>query len=195
MAFAIPRFMLNYHSKFDQGLPYEQFLARHGSEGHRQRWAGVHAAVKLSDAQRNLLAGFQREMKVLCLAGAWCGDCVNQCPVFDHFAQASAKLQLRFFDRDAHADLSEELTICGGARIPIVVFLSEDGQQVGWYGDRTLSKYRQMAVDQLGPSCPTGLITPDRSLLDAVTQDWLNEFERVQLLLRLSPRLRARHRD
>jgi hypothetical protein len=187
--------MLDYLSKFDQGLPYEQFLARHGTEAHRQRWASFHAAVKLSDAQRQLLAGFQREMKVLCLAGAWCGDCVNQCPIFDHFAQASAKIRLRFSDRDVHGDLSAELKICGGARIPVVVFLSEDGQQVGWYGDRTLSKYHQMAVDLLGPSCPTGLIAPDRSLLGAVTQDWLNEFERVQLLLRLSPRLRQLHGD
>jgi hypothetical protein len=187
--------MFDDRSKFDQGLPYEQFLARHGSECHRQRWAGVHSSVKLSDAQRHLLAGFRREMKVLCLTGAWCGDCVNQCPIFDHFARATSAIQLRFFDRDEHADLAAELKICGGARIPIVVFLSEDGQQVGWYGDRTLSKYRQMAVDQLGPSCPTGLIIPDRSLLDAVTQDWLNEFERVQLLLRLSPRLRQLHGD
>jgi len=32
-------------------------------------------------------------------------------------------------------------------------------------------------------------------LLPAVTQDWLDEFERVQWLLRLSPRLRQLHRD
>jgi hypothetical protein len=75
------------------------------------------------------------------------------------------------------------------------VFLSEDAQQVGWYGDRTLSKYRQLARDQLGPSCPTGIGAPDRDLLVAVTQDWLDEFERVQLLLRLSSRLRELHGD
>jgi hypothetical protein len=187
--------MFDYRSKFDLGLPYEQFLARHGSSGHRQRWAGVHTSVKLLEAQQQLLASFQREMKVLCLTAVWCGDCVNQCPILDHFARATSAIQLRYFDRDEHSDLAAELKICGGARIPVVVFLSEDGQQVGWYGDRTLAKYRQMAVDQLGPSCPTGLIIPDRSLLDAVTQDWLNEFERVQLLLRLSARLRQIHGD
>jgi hypothetical protein len=151
--------------------------------------------VKLNDKQRQLLAGFKREMRVLCLAGAWCGDCVNQCPIFDHFAQGSGAIKLRFFDRDAHPDLAAELKICGGGRVPIVVFLSEDSQQVGWSGDRTLSKYRQMAIDQLGASCPTGIGPLDRSLLDAVAQDWLNEFERVQLLLRLSPRLRQLHGD
>lgn len=187
--------MFNYAAKFSDGLSYDEFLARHGTEEHRRRWAGVHAAVQLGEAQRRLLAGFKREMKVLCMAGAWCGDCVNQCPIFDHFAQAGGTIQLRFFDRDVHPDLAAELKICGGARVPVVVFLSEDGQQVGLYGDRTISKYRQLAIDQLGASCPTGLVPPDRSLLDAVTQDWLNEFERVQLLLRISPRLRQLHGD
>ena len=31
-------------------------------------------------------------MKVIVLAGAWCGDCVNQCPILDHFAAATAKI-------------------------------------------------------------------------------------------------------
>jgi hypothetical protein len=187
--------MFDYSAKFDLGLSYDQFLARHGTEEHRRRWAGVHEAVRLTDAQRQLLSGFTREIKTLCLAGAWCGDCVNQCPIFDHFSAVARTIKLRFFDRDAHPDLSAELKICGGARVPVVVFLSEDGQQVSSYGDRTISKYRQMAIDQLGPSCPTGLVPPDRSLLEAVTQDWLNEFERVQLLLRISPRLRQIHGD
>jgi hypothetical protein len=187
--------MFNYAAKFSDGLSYDEFLARHGTEEHRRRWAGVHAAVQLGEAQRQLLAGFKREMKVLCLAGAWCGDCVNQCPIFDHFARVAGTIQLRFFDRDVHSELAAELKVCGGARVPVVVFLSEDGQQVGLYGDRTISKYRQLAFDQLGASCPTGLVPPDRSLLDAVTQDWLNEFERVQLLLRISPRLRQLHGD
>ncbi len=187
--------MLDFSAKFDQGLSYSEFLNRFGSDEHRRRWAGVHEAVRLSDVQRQLLGGFKRQMKVVCLTGAWCGDCVNQCPIFDHFAAATDTISIRYFDRDANPDLAAELKICGGARVPVVVFLSEDGQQVGWYGDRTISKYRQMAIDQLGPACPTGLAPPDRTLLDAVTQDWLDEFERVQLLLRISPRLRQIHGD
>jgi hypothetical protein len=76
-----------------------------------------------------------------------------------------------------------------------VVFLSEDGQEVGRYGDRTLSKYRQMIADMTGPACPTGIVPPAHDLLAAVIQDWLNEFERAQLLLRLSARLRQKHGD
>lgn len=187
--------MADFAAPFKLGLSYDQFLAKFGTDEHRRRWANVHAAIQLTDAQRELLASFRRQMKVICLAGAWCGDCVNQCPIFDHFARSTSNLEVRYHDRDASADLAAELKICGGGRVPVVVFLSEDGQFVGLYGDRTLAKYRRMAADQLGASCPTGLVVPDASLTAAVVQEWLNEFERVQLLLRISPRLRQLHGD
>jgi hypothetical protein len=83
----------------------------------------------------------------------------------------------------------------GGARVPMVVFLSEEGNEAGRFGDRTISKYRQMAKDQLGASCPTGIVAPPDELIAAVTQDWLDIFERIHLMLRLSPRLREKHGD
>jgi hypothetical protein len=187
--------MFDFATKYPQGLTYSDFLATHGSEEHRRRWAGVYDRVQLSADQLQVLTGFKRPLKMLCLAGAWCGDCVNQCPIFQRFAEAASQLEIRYFDRDQHADLQVSLKICGGNRVPVLVFLSEDDQFLGLYGDRTLAKYRQMAVDQLGAACPTGIMPPQQALLDAVVQEWLNEFERVQLLLRLSTRLRQRHGD
>jgi thiol-disulfide isomerase/thioredoxin len=186
---------MNLFDKLDQGLSYSDFLERHGTEVHQQRWAQVYAQVALTPAQRQLLASFTRTMPVLCLAGAWCGDCVNQCPIFAHFAALAPTIQLRFLDRDVHADVQQALQINGGNRVPVVVFFSEDGQEVARYGERTLSKYRQLMLDQAGPSCPTGISVGADPLLSQVTQDWLNEFERAQWLLRLSPRLRQKHHD
>lgn len=185
---------MDFSARFASGLSYGDFLEKFGTDEHRSRWAGVHERVTLSDSQRELLESFVREMKVLVVAGAWCGDCVNQCPIFDHFSQTNSKIQVRYFDRDADADLSAELMICGGNRVPALMFLSEDGHVCGRHGDRTLSKYRDMAATQLGPACPTGIGQP-QSLLDSVTQDWLDEFERIQLMLRLSGRLRKLHGD
>src|SRR5688500_20115064 len=130
---------MDYAAKFETGLSYHDFLNRYGNEQQKGRWAAMHAAIKLTPAQRELLAGFKRQMKVLCLTGAWCGDCVNQCPIFDHFALVSSNLHIRYFDRDANPDLGEVLSVCGGARVPVVLFLSEDGKQVGFYGDVTIA--------------------------------------------------------
>ena len=186
---------VNLFDKFQAGLAYDDFLARHANDGQKQRWRQVHEQVALSGAQRELLGSFRRTMNVLCLAGAWCGDCINQCPIFERFAAVAPVVQVRYLDRDDHADVQRELQVNGGNRVPVVVFLSEDGLEVARYGERTLSKYRQMMRDQVGASCPTGIALPGDPLLAQVTQDWLNEFERVQWLLRLSPRLRQLHGD
>jgi hypothetical protein len=186
---------MNLYDKYQAGLPYADFLARYGTEGQKQRWKQVFEQVQITAAQRELLGVFQRRMPVLCLAGAWCGDCSGQCPIFERFAAAAPVIQIRYLDRDDHADVQEELQINGGHRVPVLVFFSEDGLETARYGERTLSKYRQLVRDQTGPVCPTGLIGSNTSLLADATQDWLNEFERVQWILRLSPRLRALHGD
>ena len=186
---------MNFAQTFDGGLPYEAFLAKYATDEQRRRWSGVHSRVSLSDKQRALLKSFRREMKVLCVAGTWCGDCVNQCPIFAQFAAGSDKIRIHFFDRDENADLAQELSICGGPRVPSVLFVSEDNFPCGRTGDRTLSKYREMAARQLGPACPTGIVAPGDAALETVVQEWLDEFERIQLMLCTSGRLRQLHGD
>ena len=187
--------MIDFAAAFAQGLPYNDYLQKYGEEAHRDRWAAMHSKIELTGEQTELLTGFKRQIKILCMAGAWCGDCVEQCPILDHFEQASSVVEVRFVDRDDCGDLKDELTICGGARVPVTIFANEDDQVVSRFGDRSLPKYRQMAKDKLGDSCPTGLIAPDAALTSAVVQAWTDEIERVHWLLRLSPRLREKHGD
>jgi len=187
--------MYDFLSRWPQGLSYTSFLDRHASDEQRRRWDAVHAQVQLSLNQIALLKSFRRQMLVPIVAGAWCGDCVNQCPIFDHFTRYSTVIDVRYFDRDEHTELADAVKICGGRRVPTVIFLAEDGAFCGVMGDRTLSKYRSLVSALDGAACPTGLVSPDASLFVAVVQDWLNEFERVQWMLRTSPRLREKHRD
>ena len=176
------------------GLCYEAFLAEYGSESDCRRWQRIYEQTQLLAEQQLRIESFVREMHILCMAGAWCGDCAEQCPVFRVFEELSATIHVRYIDRDEHPKLKESLTICGGARVPHVVFFSEDMQEVGRYGDRTLAKYRQMADSLAAPACSTGELT-DLQQHAAIVGDWLDEFERVQLILRTSPRLRAKHSD
>jgi thiol-disulfide isomerase/thioredoxin len=186
---------MNLYEKYKLGLTYTDFLKRYGTEAHQARWRQLHEQVQLTEAQKTLLKSFKRAMPALCLAGAWCGDCVNQCPIFEHFAVLAPTIQIRYLDRDEHADVQQLLQINGGNRVPVVVFFSEDGTEVARYGERTLSKYRVMMKEQAGASCATGITIGADPLLAQVTQEWLNEFERVQYILRLSPRLRKIHGD
>ncbi|GAB4135395.1 MAG: hypothetical protein Tsb009_01600 [Planctomycetaceae bacterium] len=186
---------MDFNDKFEGGLSYDDFLAKYGNDEQQRRWATVYEQVVLSPEQKQLLHSFSREMKVLVLAGTWCGDCVNQCPIFPRFAAENERIRIHFFDRDDEPDLAAEMQTCGAPRVPSVIFLSEDGYVCGRYGDRTLSKYRQMVASQLGAACPTGVVPPENSLLENVVQEWLNEFERIQWMLRTSGRLRQLHGD
>jgi hypothetical protein len=189
------RFMVDWSGLFSSTLPYRSFIDQYASPLQQVRWAEMHRRFSLRTEQRSLLATFARRMPVICLAGVWCGDCINQCPVFDHFTQASSQIDVRFLDRDARPELRELLAINGGFRVPVVVFLSEDWYEVARYGERTLSIYRRLVAEQIGPACATGAIPIDTEATSVLTGEWLAEFERAQLLLRLSPRLRARHAD
>lgn len=186
---------MNWKPFYDQALPYTEFLTRYGTDVHRQRWQGVYDRIGLTEPQRTLLAGFPRKMHLLCVAGTWCGDCVRDGPILQRIAEASSNVELYFLDRDEHPDVARELSINGGLRIPVAVVLSEDFIECARYGERTLATYRKMAAERLGPACPAGVVPPGEEYLTTVTQEWLNEVERVQLMLRLSPRLRALHGD
>jgi len=186
---------MDWRTFYEQAAPYQAFLDRYGTPTHRERWQAVYAQVTLTDGQRALLEGFVRQMHLLCVAGTWCGDCVLQGPILQRLAEASPRLGLRFLDRDDHADLQQVLALNAGRRIPMVVFLSEDFADCGRYGDRTIGVYRKMVHERLGPACPTGVVPPGPDHLAEVTADWLREIERVQLMLRLSQRLRALHGD
>ena len=184
-----------WKAAFDAAVPYDGFLARHATPDQRSRWDAFHDRVALSPAQTRVLAGFVRRMPVLVLAGTWCGDCVNQCPIFAHFATAAPSIDLRFLDRDARPDIAAHLKVCGGQRVPVAAFFSEDFTPVLFYGDRTLAAYRAAAVAQLGDSCASGVSPPPSDQIAAVVADWLDQFERVHLILRLSARLRQLHGD
>jgi thiol-disulfide isomerase/thioredoxin len=178
---------------FSSALPYDEFFMKFGKPTDKPRWDNTRGRVVLTDDQQKLLQQFKRKMNVLVLAGAWCGDCAGQCPAFERFAEVAPVLNVRYLDRDAHPAAQEELKINGGNRVPVVVFFSEDGLEIGRYGERTLTTYRKLAGQLGGESCGSGLVTGDT--LAGVVQDWLNEFERAQHILRLSPRLRRLHGD
>ena len=190
-------------AKFAGALPYADYVAT-GSPDQRDNWTRFEALPRLTDGQQRLIASFVRRLHVLVISGIWCGDCVQQCPYLrlieagaspDPDASGSRVIRVRFLDRDENLDLAEHVRICGGLRVPVMIFMNEDDEFVALAGDRTLARYRAIAARKLGASCPLpgAPVPPDE--VAATLQDWVDEFERAHLLLRLSPKLRARYAD
>jgi hypothetical protein len=176
-----------------RGLTWPQYLQRH--HARTANWAAHIQAAKLTAQQSALLATFDRAMNVLVLTGAWCGDCAVQCPMLAVIGAAAPGTDVRFLEQADHADLVGRVRINAGTRVPTVLWTAEDFELCAFMGDRTLARYRSMAARQLGGACPlpTAKVDPEESA--HTLQGWLDEFERVQLMLRLSPRLRQEHGD
>ena len=182
-------------TKFDAALPYADYVAT-GKADQQESWKKIHDQVTLTDAERGLVGGFTRSMNILVSSGIWCGDCVAQCPMLDRIAEANPdRITVRFLDRDEHSDLAERIKINAGLRVPTAIFMAEDFEFVSMLGDRTLTRYRAVAEKQLGAACPLPGAPVPAAELAATLHDWVNEFERVHLMLRLSPRLRDKHGD
>lgn len=181
--------------KFEQGLGYEAYLST-GSADQRAAWARFEAGLSLRPEQHHLVNNFVRQINVLALSGTWCGDCVQQVPMLAKIAESNKDcIRVRLLDRDEHIDLSNQVKICGGNRVPTVLFLSEDFEFVAISGDKSLSRLRASARKHLGAACVLPGAPVDEDERAATLQDWVNDFERVHLMLRLSPKLRQRHGD
>lgn len=180
--------------EFRRGLPYQAYLETNPKKA--EPWRVVGEQVELNPDQRRLLDSFRRDIHVLVLTGIWCGDCAQQGPLIHAIAEANPdRIHVRWLERDNHPDLQREVRINAGDRVPVVVFAAEDFEPVAIRGDRTLSRYRALAAKQLGGACPLPGAPVPQDELNATLQDWIDEFERVHLLLRLSGRLRQKHGD
>ncbi len=185
-----------WREQFESALDYETYLAK-SDPAKAHRWHDLEGILPtLTSEQQARLNVVQRDMYVLVSSGVWCGDCVRQVPMIRKIAEAcGGNVRLRIIDRDISEALKEELRILGGARVPVVVFLSEDFYEVGRFGDRLLTAYRLKAQREAGAACPTGLIPPEGHELAAEMADWVDVFERMLLMLRTSALLRQRYGD
>ena len=180
-------------TKFDAALGWDDYLATDPEKA--ANWTAFYEKVELGPQQRRLVEGFVREVKVLCISGIWCGDCVQQVPLLKRIADASPRIDLRLVDRDEHLDITEQLKINAGLRVPVAIFMAEDFEPVSVFGDRSLTRYRAIAEKNLGAACPLPGAPVPEDEMQGTLQDWLDEVERVHLLLRLSARLRQKHGD
>ncbi len=183
-----------WKSLFEQATNYEEYLAK-GDQSKVPRWRDSEKRIPdLLEGQLKRIRGYDRELNVLVYTGIWCGDCSRQGPLLKEITDAIGdEANLRFLEREVSPELMDELRIVGATRVPIVVFLSEDFWEMARFGERTLSIYRAKAAREIGREFDAGILSPKAR--DRELADWVDIFERVLIMLRLSPPLRKRHGD
>jgi len=185
---------VDWKSKWEGGLGYHDYLEKHASDGDKARWQTTHSQIDLGEPVQAMLKSWKRRMPVVVMSGAWCGDCAEQCPLFEKIESINPLVSFRFVDRDADPELAQRLSLCRAARVPQAVVLGEDFCFIARSSDRTLAKYRQLAQAS-GEFCSSGLVDGKSEGFANIVREWMELFERSQLTLRLSPRLRKIHQD
>jgi thiol-disulfide isomerase/thioredoxin len=179
---------------WNQALSLDEFIEGTKPE-EKVQWNDRKSLVPDLEAdQIERLSGFNRQLNVLMYAGGYCGDCSRQAPMLLKMADvAGEKVTLRVIEREGLTELQDELRILGALRVPIVVFLTEDYWEVGRFGERLLSVYRSKAAREIGRGKDQGVLSP--KALRRETSEWLDIFERMLLMVQLSPPLRRRYND
>jgi len=178
---------------WNAALPFDAYLQT-GKESHQRKWQDTYDRLKLTEEQKNLAATFVRNVKVIVLTGIWCGDCSRQGPVIQKISEANSCLEVRFIDNNDNPELQDELRINGAKKVPVVLFLNEDFFELGRFGDRHLAAYRTKLSKEAGVACSTGLAIGD-DVLAQETVDWMDQFERMHAIVRLSPFYREKYGD
>ena len=161
----------------------------------RERWLQrKERTPELTEEQKKRLQGYNRRLNILVYSGTWCGDCSRQVPMLLKISEvAGEKVSIRLIERESSKELMEELRILGATRVPVVVFLTEDFWEVGRFGERLLSLYRSKMAREIGRGVDKGQLSP-KSLAREM-EDWIAVFERMLIMVRLSPPLRRKYND
>lgn len=178
---------------FERAAEYEAYLAASPAD-KAARWHQQMARLPaLTPQDRQRLTGHGCRVNVLLVSGVWCGDCVRQGPIIKQLADAAGPdVVLRAIDRDVDPELRDEVRILGAMRVPVAVFLTSQFLEVGRFGDRMLSTYRRKAATELGAVCPLPSAATPADQLIVERGEWLDIFERMLLMVRLSPITRER---
>ena len=181
---------------FEEAMDYEVFLET-SNPLYADKWRAAEKAIpRLTTGETARVEGFGRKLNVLVYCGAWCGDCSRQVPMIKRICDAAGpEVSLRLIDRDASPRLTDEVRILGAMRVPVVVFLTEDFHEVGRLGDRLLSAYRRKRDNEMGAACDSGVLLPSAEDLAIEITEWLDQIERMLIMVRIAPPLRARYDD
>jgi thiol-disulfide isomerase/thioredoxin len=179
---------------WEAAVTYEKFIEESKPEEAKLWLERKERTPELKPLQRKRLEGYNRILNVLVYAAPWCGDCSRQVPILEKMAEAAGeKVNIRLIERETSKELQDELRIVGALRVPMIVFLTEDFWEVGRFGERLLSLYRSKEAREIGNGEDKGILSP--KALTREIDDWLDVFERMLIMVRLSPPLRKRYSD
>ncbi|MDI3270398.1 MAG: thioredoxin family protein [Bacillota bacterium] len=138
--------LLDGHDLLKRGISYEEFIARY-DERQRARFNSAYENAHFSEEDLAWFRRLQEErgkpIPTLVVAENWCGDCIMCVAALRKLAEETGAFNLHFLYRD-DPELQEAVEryflTWGRKKIPVFVFLDEEGREVGRYASRPYSQ-------------------------------------------------------
>lgn len=117
---------------YAKGLTKDAYMAR--LDKHKDNFMKIYENYTVPADEDFFSTLREKNLRVVVLAEVWCGHCMLDIPILLHLAEA-ANMPVRFLPRDENLELMDQHLTNGKSRtIPIMLFIDEDGNQVGKWG-------------------------------------------------------------
>ncbi|MFW9995417.1 MAG: thioredoxin family protein [Candidatus Odinarchaeota archaeon] len=183
---------------FNEGKTFDEYVDAIEDKDHAKRYRLYYKRASIPDDILEKLSNLKYPLNVIVLAADWCWDCQTNVPIIIKLAEASNKINVRFFKKEEYPDLNWKTN--GGDKVPMVHFFSEDGyyvttwiekptitymiygrlrQKLGWDIDKYefLKEYRQE------------FLRNQAELNEATAREILDVLLKVEAIFSTSPRL------
>ena len=124
--------------KIQLGLPYQDSSSAPALRRHKDRWKQLTRSDRAHRGADNSTEIVQAKDAGALALPARGAAIASTMPDFEH-SPRRAMIQVRYLDRDEHADVQQALQICGGIAFPSSSSSPTDGLKWPAIGERTLS--------------------------------------------------------
>ncbi|MFW9965562.1 MAG: thioredoxin family protein [Candidatus Thorarchaeota archaeon] len=127
---------------WDSAVNYDTFLknARENVELMKARYSDL----MLNESEQDTLSSIQNEIRILVIGTDRCDDSAGNVPVLARMTSLSPKLKLRILDSDKNAKLHEQYKVNGKRKTPVVLFMSNENQEICRWVERPNAAYKQV---------------------------------------------------
>lgn len=140
--------MLNPNIIEEIGVSYDDYL-KDMNDKYRQGWIDKYDKIEITPAQREILASPSREMNIVVFAAGWCPDCKAACPILKIMEDLSNYIDLTLIDKDQHSDKMKDYHTNGGPRIPLVLFMNDEFEELDRWVERSKFGYQLLLEAKL----------------------------------------------
>ena len=123
-----------FADRWEQAMTWQQFVD--ASTAHCDLWKGVYRLARIPAWAVEEASRLEGRYRLLVLAEDWCGDASNIVPIIARWAEQVPNLELRILRRDEHPEVMDRYLTGTARAIPVVVVLTEQMEELGWWGPR-----------------------------------------------------------